>query len=173
MTSFTHFYRNSLFARVSINLIIFLLVYLAVVRPLRMQVTEKVVHPVLSTLFSDSVEDVLLSTNGASVQMKFQGIDGMIRVSTPFGVLWGIPIALLALTRSWGLAKTLTYYHITVTFILPILLLLFFIRWVWTFVPNDIFNYLAMLLGFIFCVIALMKMREEHTAEQERSPTIA
>jgi|TARA_Y100000310_G_C20556382_1_gene750746 hypothetical protein len=161
MTSFTHFYRNSLFARVSINLVIFLLVYLAVVRPLRMQVTSKVVHPMLSTLFSGSSELPIIS-DGTLEWLRFQDINGLIAVITPFGVVWGIPFTLLASTRNWKFAKMLTYYHVTVTFILPILLSLFFMRWVWLLLPTDINIYLSRVLGMSFCLFAMKGLYNDH-----------
>ena len=161
MTSSTYFYRKSIFARVVINLVIFLLVYLAIVRPLRMQVTAKVVYPVLITLFSGSAE-VFLSPSGPGIGMHFQGIDQRIWVVTPFGVYWGIPFVLLASIRRWGLVKKLTNYHVAVTFILPILLSLFFMRWVWTIVPTNISDYLNKFLGLSFCVFFLKEFYDEY-----------
>jgi hypothetical protein len=154
-------YCNSIFARVSINLVIFLLVYLSVVRPLRMQVTAKVVFPMLSSLFKDSTE-VLLSPGGPGVQMKFQGTDDRIEVITPFGAYWGIPFVLFASTRSWALAKMLTYYHVTVAFVLPLLFSLFFMQWIWTFIPTDISYYLTQFLGMSFCIVAFKELYDEH-----------
>lgn len=152
-----------MFIRVSINFTIFLVAYLLVVRPLRIQVTEKVVHPVLSTLFDDSAEP-FLSIGGLSVQLKFQGINDRIGVITPFGALfYGIPFVLLFSAHNWTLVKTLTYYHVAVAFVLSILFSLFFMRWLWTFLPTDFLTYLTRLLGLIFSILALKRLYDEHT----------
>ena len=126
-----------------------------------MQVTAKVVFPMLSSLFEDSAE-ILLNPDGPGVQMKFQGTDDRIEVITPFGAFWGIPFVLLASIRRWGLVKTLTKFHVAVTFIFPIILSLFFMRWVWNFVPNGIFHDLTSLLGMCFCIVALKGLYDEH-----------
>ncbi|MDP6426246.1 MAG: hypothetical protein QF443_04580 [Dehalococcoidia bacterium] len=167
MTSFTHFYRNSIFARASINLVIFLLIYLAIVRPLRMQGTILVVYPMLNILFEGSAE-VLLSQNDWGVRMHFQDIDQRIPVSTPFGPrVFGIPFILLFLTCNWKLLRKFTYYHIIITFVLPLLFSLFFMRWVWAIMPTDIFSYLTKFLGMSFCVFALKELYNEHFRVKE------
>ncbi len=127
-----------------------------------MQVTAKVVYPVLSILLNDSAE-AFLSSDGVSVQIKFQGVDDRIAVITPFGVLFfGIPLTLLFSAHNWRLVKALTYYHITLTFILPILFSVFFKPWVWIFVPTDFSHYLSQFLGMSFCLFALKGIYNEH-----------
>ena len=108
MTSFTHFYHNAVFTRALISLAIFLLVYLAVVRPLRLQLNRKVAYPMLSTLFHDTAEVFIPNTKQPrDVGVRFQNSGNVIILTMPFGVFLWTPFALLASTRSYGLIKIL------------------------------------------------------------------
>ena len=163
MIIFTHFYRNSLFTRVSINLVIFLVVHLTLILPLRTFVNEKLVYPSLYEVFKNYADVFIPDPKQPwSVGWRFQNSDKVVQAIIPFGAFWGIPITLFASIRSWGLMKKLTYYHVLITFLLPILLSLFFLRWVWSFVPTDIFLYLSRFLGMSFCVFALKGLYNEH-----------
>jgi hypothetical protein len=78
-----------------------------------------------------------------------------IPLQMPFGAYFWPPVILLYFTKSFNQIKLFTYYHIFITLIIPLCLLIPVLINFWYFLPVKTFRLLTEFLGLVFVIVGL------------------
>ena len=152
------------------TIIIFLatiIIYVAAIKPARLLINEKLFLPAISSIFPNY--EVNVATNGTAVivinhredknnAFSHKHLNTITRkhyLALPFGGMFIIPFVLLVFQKNWELAKKFTFYHLFLT-IIPIVLLMINFN-VFNIIPSNIFQRLNIVLGFVFTILAIRK----------------
>ena len=128
-------------------------------------INEKLFYPILSSILPNY--QVSIAPNHTAGLVIAQKPDSSIEnsklsivkswIALPFGGMYIIPLVLLVFQKNWKLAKQLTFYHLLLT-LMPIVLLMISFK-VFNIIPQSIFQNLNIVLGFVFLIIAYKGVR--------------
>ena len=108
-------------------IIVISFVYFLFVNPLRIYLNEKVLAPVVDRLSGENTEFSIIKENPFAISVGREEFGNFMKIKVPFGRYWLIPLAVLLLTNSWSLIRSLTIFHVLVTLVLPVMFALIFI----------------------------------------------
>ena len=118
------------------------------IRPTRSMLTINFYKPLLNkmgvevTEIKDGVTEILAKNEQKRIPLQI-----------PFGAYFWPAAILLYFTKSFSQIRLFTYYHLTITLIIPFLLLMPILNNIWSVIPVKTFRFLSEFLGLVFLLI--------------------
>jgi len=102
---------------------IFSLIYLTIVRPVRIDLNTKILIPIFET-FTEN-DSIIIESKQRRIEILIEGYDRSRGFGIPFGGYFWLPFSLFVVLRYKMGMKLIGLYHLFLTFVPPMLGLLF------------------------------------------------
>ncbi len=118
---------------------------------------EILLYPILSQIFTNNIQVLIPKDNQFAVIIQNIEFDNSVKVKTPFGRWWLIPMCILLCSKSKEMIKRFTIYHFFITLLLPTTIAIIFIDYVWVSSLIKRLYTLELILALLFILIGIKR----------------
>ena len=143
--------------RISTTVIISLVLYFSLLKPLRVYINEMIIYPAFLCFYSNNIQVIIPEDNKFATIIKNIELNNRVKVKMPFGKWWLIPMCVLLGFKSRVMIKKFTLYHVFITLLDPTIIATIIIDYVWVSSLNQPLYALELILAFLFILIEINK----------------